>query len=623
MKECWRWLAGNENAFAPESALLNRPPIRLAGDVGEVSVAIGPDAAIVRRWISLFVLLGLLVRAVRYGLCFPLWDDESFLCVNFISRGYAELLQPLDFHQVAPILFLWIERTAVQLFGFSEFALRLFPFICSIASVLLFRGVAARLLSGPGLLLAVAIFAVSYPGIRYAAEAKPYGSDLFVSLAMLCLTVEWLQRRETRWLWRLSLLMPFALGVSYPAAFAAGGFSLVVGTRLWRGDGRWSEWRAWCAWNLTLVASFALWFWLAGHVQHGAEAGFMGDFWRLHFPPLREPWKLPFWLLWTHASDFLAYPIGGPNWGSSVTLMLVVAGLWRLWQCRQAEGNQADAAVGRIVNPCSFDPPLTRDAPSLGDGFTICPTTLLGLCLAPAVLHFLAAALQRYPYGGHVKFSQYLAPLICCLAAVGIVQAMEWWSRRGFSARRALACDCVLLAAIGFGVIARDVAWPYKTRSDFRARAFAQSFWFSVAHGEEVVCLKSDLGLDFVPAQHSELSWSAQYLCNRAIEVSRNRLPRPEWNRISPKRPLRCVLYRDSRFRFDEAALERWLTDMRQHYELLARESISFPRYSKNERTLFTMEFIDSYKFVPRDSAPRSLPPPPLAEHRANGSTQH
>src|SRR5580698_10584279 len=138
------------------------------------------SSAAVRRGILFFVLVGVFARVMRYALRFPLWDDESFLCVNFISRSYADLLRPLDYHQVAPVLLLWIERTAAKLFGFSELVLRLFPFICSIASVFLFRKTASRLLSGLGLLIAVAIFSVSYPGIRYAAEAKPYGSDLFV-----------------------------------------------------------------------------------------------------------------------------------------------------------------------------------------------------------------------------------------------------------------------------------------------------------------------------------------------------------------------------------------------------------------------------------------------------------
>jgi hypothetical protein len=534
------------------------------------------DPATLRRWIGLFVLLGLFTRVMRYGLRFPLWDDESFLCVNFISRGYAELLRPLDFHQVAPVLFLWIERTAVRLCGFSELVLRLFPFACSIASVLLFRRTASRLLSGLGLLLAVAIFAVSYPGIRYAAEAKPYGSDLFVSLCLMFLTVEWLERRESRWLWWLACLTPLAVGLSYPAVFAAGGFSLVVGACLWRRGGTRPEWRAWSAWNVALVAGFGFCFWLSGRVQAGAEGEFMGRFWQVHFPPVGQPWKLPLWLLRTHASDFLAYPVGGPNWASSLTLIFVLVGIWRLWRRKNA--------------------------------------VLLGLCLAPAGLHFLAALLQKYPYGGHVKFSQYVAPAICCLTAVGVVESFAWWSRRGIPVRRSLACGCALLAAIGFGVVIRDVAQPYKTQSDFRARAFAQGFWFSAERDEEVACLKSDLGLDFVPEQYKELSWAAQYLCNRSLEISRYHLRRPDFSRVTRSRPLRCVLYRESRFPFEEARFARWLSEMQQHYELVGRESLSFPRLRQDERTLVAVEYVDSYKFVPRGPSSDRVSSPPLAD---------
>ena len=150
---------------------------------------------------------------------------------------------PLDYHQVAPVLFLWIERLAVGTLGFSEYALRLFPFACSIASLFLFRRVAQRLLSGPALLFAVAIFAVSYPGIRYAAEAKPYGTDMFVSLVMLSLVVEWntdRSRDATNILGLLAAMMPIARhwGLSYPVpSSASGGLSLVVGGVLYYGSG--------------------------------------------------------------------------------------------------------------------------------------------------------------------------------------------------------------------------------------------------------------------------------------------------------------------------------------------------------------------------------------------------
>lgn len=515
------------------------------------------------RLLSLFVILGLFARVVRYYLCFPLWDDESFLCVNLIDRSFADLLKPLDYHQVAPILFLWIERASVRLMGFSEYSLRVVPLICSLASLFLFRRIAEKLLSGTSALFAFAVFAVSYPGIRYAAEAKPYGIDTFASVLCLSLVLKWCQDREIRWLCSLILITPLLLGVSYPAVFAVGGFSLVVGAALWHTKGTRSEWLIWLNWNAVIAVSFLFWFSTVGRVQSGAEGEFMGDYWKSSFPPVAQPWLLPYWILKTHASDFLAYPLGGPNWASAVTMLLCLAGLFRAIQSRQ--------------------------------------WLLLGLLIAPASLHLTAAALQKYPYGGHVKFSQYLAPMICCLIGLGGTQLIAWCGRWKWPARSSAAWGCAVLILIGSMSVVRDLANPYKTRSDFRARAFAQSFWPGAHSAEEVACLKSDLGLDFVPDQHVQLSWSAHYRCNRAIEVSRSSLKPVDFDKVSATRPLRCVLYRDARYEVDEEHLNQWLIEMQQKYELIARESVPFARLAKDDRRLVTMEYIDSFKFVPRE----------------------
>jgi hypothetical protein len=575
MKYWWRWLAGEQSTITDSK----RPQACLSGDTGETETISIPNELSQNRLLGLFILVGVLARVIRYYLCFPLWDDESFLCVNLIDRSFVELLQPLDFHQVAPVLFLWIERAAVKIFGFSEYSLRLMPFVCSVISLFLFRRVARQLLSGPALLFAVAVFAVSYPQIRYAAEAKPYGTDMFMSLIMLSLVVEWCQHRNPRYLVAMALFMPFALGASYPAVFAAGGLSLVVGTALLRQTGTTVEWRAWIVWNVMLVISFVVWFSLVGRVQSGAGE-FMGEYWKQNFPPVRQPLLLPYWLLKTHASDFLAYPLGGPNWASSLTLCLCLVGLWR------------------FVYQKKF--------------------LWLGLLFGPVSLHFLAAALQKYPYGGHVKFSQYVAPMICCLIAVGIVQLLDWRSRYGFSLRHSFVVACSILLIIGLGSVVRDLMNPYKTRSDDRARAFARSFWVGTHFAEEVACLKSDWGQDFVPDQHRELSWSAHFLCNHAIEVGRSHLRPADLARVSATRPLRCVLYRDARYELDQAKLDSWLHEMKQRYELVAHESIPFPRLAKGDRRLVTMEYIDSYKFVPRDGAANELPP--MADGRKTSS---
>ena len=415
--------------------------------------------------------------------------------------------------------------------------MRLFPFICSIASVFLFRKTASRLLSGLGLFVAVAIFSVSYPGIRYAAEAKPYGSDLFISLGLLFLTVEWLARRAERWLWWLACLTPLAIGLSYPAVFAAGGFSLVVAACLWKHGGARSEWRAWAVWNLALVAGFGFCFWLSGRVQAGAESEFMTRFWSVHFPPVRQPWKLPLWLLQTHASDFLAYPVGGPNWASSLTLIFVLVGVWRLCQRqRRAFGT----AAGSLRTAFSGRPDAEVSVRRPREVFAV------------------------------------PGPAICCLAAVGVVESCAFWSRRGLPVRRSLACAATLLALVGLSVVVRDVALPYKTQSDYRERAFAQGFWFPAERDAEVACLKSDFGLDFVPDQFKDLSWSAQYLCNQAIEKSRYHLKRPDLSRVS----LAALVLR---------ALPRVAVQIRRstvrelagrdagRYDLVGRDSVSLP----------------------------------------------
>ena len=79
------------------------------------------------------------------------------------------------------------------------------------------------------MVLAVGVFAVTYSGLRYAAEVKPYAGDLMVSTLLLWLTVRWWrQPDDTRWLWALVAVVPLALGLSYPAVFVAGGASLAV-----------------------------------------------------------------------------------------------------------------------------------------------------------------------------------------------------------------------------------------------------------------------------------------------------------------------------------------------------------------------------------------------------------
>ena len=513
-----------------------------------------------------FVGLALAARAVRYLLCFPLWEDECFLVSNLIDADYAKLLDPLNYHQVAPVLFLWLELTIVKLLGFNEWSLRLFPFACGAGSLLLFRHLTGRLLRGPARLLAVAAFCASYSGIRYTAEAKPYGPDQFVALLLLAAAVGWWRGdNRFRWLFVLAALTPIAIGLSYPAVFVAGGISLFMASELVlepKADRR-HAWTGWLAYNAVLGVAFLTMLRLAAKSQADSELNWMRDYWKDHLPSLASPLEFLVWFLKTHTGDLLAIPLGGEHGASTITFVFVVLGIAGLIRRRRYR--------------------------------------VLVLCLAPAGLNMVAALLGRFPYGGHVKFSQYLAPAICLLLGTGIAVLMSLRPASAEVRWRYVRIALVILALIPLGTMARDFVCPYKSPTDVRYRDFARWFWPIAQFGGEVACLHTDLGLEFAPGTFHHLGWSAMYVCNQRIYSPRRRLGKPvDWARIGDDWPLHCVEYRAEVYPYDGAAQQAWLDSMDERYELVSQDVFPSPVYAQRGGILLCTDKLVVYKFVPR-----------------------
>ena len=100
-------------------------------------------------------------------------------------RSYAGLTSPLDYNQGAPIGFLLLVKASTELFGRSEYALRLVPFIFGIVSVLLFYRVARDFIVPSAVPLAVALFAILPPLVYYSSEVKQYSGDVMATLLLL------------------------------------------------------------------------------------------------------------------------------------------------------------------------------------------------------------------------------------------------------------------------------------------------------------------------------------------------------------------------------------------------------------------------------------------------------
>ena len=98
------------------------------------------DSSTTFLWI--LICWGAMLRLTQYLSNRSLWLDESSLALNIVNRSFSQLLKPLDYGQGAPLGFLILERLAVHVFGTHEYALRLFPFLCGIISLLLFNRLA-------------------------------------------------------------------------------------------------------------------------------------------------------------------------------------------------------------------------------------------------------------------------------------------------------------------------------------------------------------------------------------------------------------------------------------------------------------------------------------------------
>ena len=191
------------------------------------------------------VVLGGLLRIVRYADNRSFWLDESMLGLNLIDRSAAELRSTLDYVQSAPYGFLLAQKGAIAVLGDSELALRVLPLVASLASLVVFALIARRLLAPAAAVLAVSLMVFGEPFLYQSSEAKPYSTDILVSLVVvwLALRVDTTAARRSYATSVVLLAGAGALGVwvSYPSVFvlAAALGSLILRLALDR-----SLWRA-------------------------------------------------------------------------------------------------------------------------------------------------------------------------------------------------------------------------------------------------------------------------------------------------------------------------------------------------------------------------------------------
>src|SRR5579872_4183025 len=182
-----------------------------------------------RHWICIVVALGIALRSQQYLFNRSLWLDEALMVLNLMHRSFHQLAQPLNYQLVAPLLWLYAEKSCSLLFGRSELAFRAVAIAGGTLAVFVVAVLARRLLAPRAALVAVALFVLSPPLIYYSSELKPYGTDPF-ACGLLWLLGFWsLRGRPSAGkLALLSLAGAALLWFSHPALFVASAFGIAV-----------------------------------------------------------------------------------------------------------------------------------------------------------------------------------------------------------------------------------------------------------------------------------------------------------------------------------------------------------------------------------------------------------
>jgi hypothetical protein len=419
--------------------------------------------------VTAIVLLGVGWRLTRYFLQFPIWGDEAHLALNIVDRNYLGLTQPLRFVQVAPLFFLWAERTIFEILGGSELAMRLLSVLAGISGLFIFWRMAKSALPPLPAALAIGILAVSYYPVRHSCEVKPYGIDLFASVVFLSLAVGWIREPDRlRWPVLLIVLTPLLLGVSYPAIIIAASVGLALLPSMLTAS--WKHRGLLTVYGVVAVGTFFGFYLLIGGAQYHSTGGSDTFFYQDAFPP-SQPLSIARWLLGVHTGNMLAYPAGGNNGASTLTTLFCLAGI--VWLARNRRWS------------------------------------LLILCVSPFLLTLIAASLRRYPYGDSARFEQHLAPCICLLAGSGLATIIEYFAKSVESRRRGIVLAMSLLGLVGAVGMGRDIFKPYKTEGDQLSRHMLEGIVAQARPQDQIVVMEPEV---YVPAP---IEWYLRQLGGR------------------------------------------------------------------------------------------------------------
>ncbi len=326
------------------------------------------------RAAHIFVLSGLVLALIQFLSARSIWLDEAMLALNVLHRSPAELLQTLDYYQVAPPLWLLLVKLFSLIWPGSEQGFRLISLLAYAISLLLFyRLLRSFKLREPVILYTLGLFVFNMYMLYFATEVKQYMTDTAVSLMMSAAVLGVYSRSAVKYA-TIALLGALALLLSNAAPMILSGaaaFLLVQNLRSKKADWAWLTACGGC-WMAVFTIYYLLF--ISGH----PSKVFMSDYWlaRKAFMPMDS--SLP---------EFLLYK-GRMMFDSLLPINALIKYL-----------NPLFFVVGILAL-------LRRNI------------ALLALFFVPLAAHLLLSSLKLYPF--ELRLTLYMAPALMIGIAFGL-----------------------------------------------------------------------------------------------------------------------------------------------------------------------------------------------------------
>lgn len=359
----------------------------------------------IRPVTAVVVLVGIILRIAAWMIDRNLWLDEVRIAANILDRSWSGLFAPLDFSQSAPLLFLFSVKACVGVFGLDEQSLRLVPQLASVAQLVIFWRLCARVLPPPAALVAVAFCAFSDRLLYFSMELKQYGTESLVTTLLIYLALRWFDEPENqRARWLLAGCGTISILFSHTTVFVFGG---VVGAALFLPPAKRSSLfrlENYLLFGICWVPLFlANYHWvIAGNYQDEL----MTNYWASTYPGL--PLGPDGWTRWAGLLRGSIRYHELPMRAFQMLLLLGAPGfVWLVWK---------------------------RDVRLL-------------IVLLPLAFYWTAGVVQKAPFYGRLLV--FIHPAVILIAALSLVESCRL--ARGMRVGRAVSVGCLLLALYVLG----------------------------------------------------------------------------------------------------------------------------------------------------------------------------